>query len=167
MDPPKPTINETPNWKRCLSLRKINLPANGFSWSRLSPSLTEHDYCIRFLPEKRGWCICVYSNKQCQCSGLWQTLNWIAFVMNKSLLRHLFLNEAGRINTKCCSNFISIAKVWLNSASPRNSCFLYPFLYMWGIYQFKHWNKKANGLYPHTVITSTVYAVLIHSEYDK
>lgn len=71
---------------------------------------------------EEGWFISVYSNKQCQCSGLWQTLNWIAIVINKLLLRHLLfflLNGAGKTNIKCCGDFISIAKVWMNSASPR------------------------------------------------
>lgn len=78
---------EGPAWINLLPCLRVN----GFSRTELSPPLTVHDYCILSMQrEGRGWFIFVYSNKQCQCSGLWQTLNWIAVMINKLLLAHLF-----------------------------------------------------------------------------
>lgn len=42
-----------------------------------------------------------------------------------------FLNEAGQTNSKCCRDFISIAKVRMNSASPRQQLLSQSFLFMW------------------------------------
>lgn len=86
MDPPKLAINEKKqSSKRRLGNLSSCLGVDGFSRSQLSCSLTLHDYCIHSM-EEVGWFIFVYSNKQRQCSGLWQTLNWIASVINKLLL---------------------------------------------------------------------------------
>lgn len=116
-------------WKRC------------FSWSRINFCHCEHSVVstavhlqcmiIRLTSCRKGGGLIyfVYSNKQCQCSGLWQTLNWIAIVINKLVFRHLFLKEAGETNTECSGDFISIAEVWRSALwdQPLYQSFLYEY----------------------------------------
>lgn len=87
--------------------------------------LTAHDYRIRVMQERRGWSICVYSNKQCQCSRLWQTLHWIAIVINNSALRHFFLNEVGGNKYEVLPGSTSISKRYeWTRLHPDNNCCL-------------------------------------------
>ena len=53
------------------------------------------------------------------------------------------------------------------SITPATAAFSIHSFHVGRIYQFKQWNYQANGLYPHTVITSTVYAILIQCVYNK
>lgn len=127
---------------------------------------------IAFSPCKReeGWFIFVYSNNHCQCSGLWQTLNWIAIVINKLLLRHLFffLNEAGETNIKCRGDFITIAKVRMNSPSPRQQLLPQSILFMCTEYISVNTGIMKPMVYIlYTVIIYTVCTFLIQLIYYK
>lgn len=120
--------------------------------TELSLPFTEYDYCTRFMGARAGWAwfIFVYSNKQCQCSGLWQTLNWIvkmADVMNKLLLRHfLFSNE--KTNIKCCGDFIFTDKGTVElSITPMTAALSVHSFHVGRIHQLKHWFYWATDLY--------------------
>lgn len=167
MEPPKPTINKENKAEKDVKpdVFIVMLNSEWFFMESAEP-FTYNAWLLHSLHTREGgWFIFVYSNKQCQCSGLWQTLNWIAIVINKLLLRHLFFfqNEAGKTNIKCCGDFISIAKVWMNSASPRRQLFQ-SILFMWRGCISLNTKIVKQKVYIHT---STVYAILIQYVNNK